>query len=583
MEEQNKATFQHARRISSMLFLGSSRRVWIVLVINALVHTIPSYDSLAIIGNMADRFEYRYYLAVGMGITFLAFSIFGWVAEMVQRYHLLVCSLAVLLVGFMAVSVPAGVTSFIYPPLYNNTEINAAELEAPIGITVLIIMIGFGMFEANALRFGTDQLPDASSEEHSIYVQWYYWVTQLGPFLISCACITTIFIICNFSTGQGFLNTFYLLSFGSLLITALFILVGLIFFCAAKKHVEVQTSAGNPFKIIFSVLRYTWNHTRPEHRSAFTYWEDDIPARFDLGKNKYGGPFTNEEVESVKSFFLVLLVLCTLFGYQIAGDTFSVSQLIKQYGCPSPSVILLIGINPQQVSYVVTLIAIPLMQLRRLQCCCRVSMLKRMGLGLLCCLLQEISSTSIGITAGLMNQQAITYNITNTGLVDNSYHLTLFGCYATQTTNSTPIIQVANIDAYYLWLLVPQLLGGMAQLLVFMTALQFISAQAPYTLQGILIGVWYSMYFINFLIVGTLDTAIIEHTLWCAYHGTKIAIILVSLLLYWYVASRYKQRERNEVVNENWMIEQVYDRMLKRREEYERLHIEPTTEYGTLY
>ena len=544
--------------------------MWFVLLITALVHTVPSYDSLAIVGNMANRFEYRYYFAGGMGITFLAFSIFGWIAEMLQRYRILVCSMVILFVGFVAASIPAGVSCFIYPPLYNNTAINTAALEAPVGVTMfLLIMMGFGMFEANALRFGTDQLPDASSEQHNTYVQWYYWVTQLGPFLVSCVCITTIFLICHYSTEQnkGFLKTFYILSFGSLCLTALLILVGLISFCAAKKHLEVQSSSGNPFKIIYSVLKYTWNHTRPEHRSAFTYWENDIPARFDLGKSKYGGPFTNEEVEAVKSFFLVLLVLCTLFGYQIAGDTFSVSQYIKQYGCPSPSVILLLGINPQQVSYVVTLIAIPLAQLCRLERY-RVSMLKKMGLGLLCCLLQEIASTSIGIAAGLLNNETITHNNTNRGLVDNYYHLTLFGCYAAQTTTNTDP-HLVNIDIYYIWLLVPQLLGGISQLLVFMTALQFISAQAPYTLQGILIGIWYSLYFINFLIIGPLDTVIIEHMQWYAYHGTKIAVIFISFLLYWCVASRYKQRERNEVVNENWMIEQIYDRMLKRRDEYE--------------
>ena len=48
------------------------------------------------------------------------------------------------------------------------------------------------------------------------------------------------------------------------------------------------------------VLKYSWNHKVPEHRSAFTYWEEDIPRRIDLGKNKYGGPFTNEEVEDTQ-------------------------------------------------------------------------------------------------------------------------------------------------------------------------------------------------------------------------------------------------------------------------------------------
>ena len=43
------------------------------------------------------------------------------------------------------------------------------------------------------------------------------------------------------------------------------------------------------------------------HRSAFTYWEEDIPPHIDLGKSKYGGPFTTEEVEDTKAFLRIIL------------------------------------------------------------------------------------------------------------------------------------------------------------------------------------------------------------------------------------------------------------------------------------
>ncbi len=41
------------------------------------------------------------------------------------------------------------------------------------------------------------------------------------------------------------------------------------------------------------------------NRSAFTYWEENIPSRLDLGKSRFGGPFTTEQVEDVR-----LLVNC---------------------------------------------------------------------------------------------------------------------------------------------------------------------------------------------------------------------------------------------------------------------------------
>ena len=47
-----------------------------------------------------------------------------------------------------------------------------------------------------------------------------------------------------------------------------------------------------------------------------TYWEEIIPRGMDLGKRKYGGPFTSEQVEDVKTFFrLLLLFVLALFYF----------------------------------------------------------------------------------------------------------------------------------------------------------------------------------------------------------------------------------------------------------------------------
>ena len=58
--------------------------------------------------------------------------------------------------------------------------------------------------------------------------------------------------------------------------------------------------------VSFIMLRYAQKHNYPAQRSALTWWEDKIPSRIDLGKCKYGGPFTvDEEVETrYKDIFL---------------------------------------------------------------------------------------------------------------------------------------------------------------------------------------------------------------------------------------------------------------------------------------
>ena len=61
-------------------------------------------------------------------------------------------------------------------------------------------------------------------------------------------------------------------------------------------------------KLIYQVLKYAAKNRHPRLRSVFTYWEDKPYSRIDLGKNKYGGPFTTEQVEDVKTFFRILTV-----------------------------------------------------------------------------------------------------------------------------------------------------------------------------------------------------------------------------------------------------------------------------------
>ena len=65
------------------------------------------------------------------------------------------------------------------------------------------------------------------------------------------------------------------------------------------------------------MLKYSWRHKSPERQSALTYWEEDIPPRIDLGRNKYGGPFTVDEVENVKTVLRLILLIFTAGGSSI--------------------------------------------------------------------------------------------------------------------------------------------------------------------------------------------------------------------------------------------------------------------------
>ena len=141
------------------------------------------------------------------------------------------------------------------------------------------------------------------------------------------------------------------------------------------------------------MLKYSWNHKVPEHRSAFIYWEEDIPRRIDLGKNKYGGPFTNEEVEDTKTFLHILPLLLCLFGYHLAGDGYSAPDQLQRTSCPSIPVLLLIVRNPLHMNTLVVVVGIPLYRLIINKCSRyikKVRMLTKMWMGLYLSLVQVV-------------------------------------------------------------------------------------------------------------------------------------------------------------------------------------------------
>ena len=64
--------------------------------------------------------------------------------------------------------------------------------------------------------------------------------------------------------------------------------------------------------LLYTVINFARKNKYPLQRSAFTYCDDYIPSRLDFAKDRYGGPFTSEQVENVKTFLRIIVVLLTI-------------------------------------------------------------------------------------------------------------------------------------------------------------------------------------------------------------------------------------------------------------------------------
>ena len=338
----------------------------------------------------------------------------------------------------------------------------------------------------------------------------------------------------------------------------------------SKKHIYTNPVRINPFKLVFNVVKYSWDHKYPVNHSAFTYWEKDIPSRIDLGKHKYGGPFTNEQVEDIKTLLQLLLLIISLFGFQLSGDGYSLSEyMMYNLGCPTLWTMLLLVLNPEHVTLLVIVIGIPLYQL----CVKRYfgkyipNLLKRVRIGLFLCLIREAVYPIINLLMSSKDNISTCYfNALYESTNDNSSITTL--CLLANTkavvngTCERVCPQLPVHDHLFLLLIIPQIFHGLTYLLVFMTVLEFICAQAPYTMKGLLIGIWYSTLSIKYLVVNVLDGYMIEETTWNIYHGVKGFCIFLSILSFCFVYKFYHYRERDEIANEQAIIEEQYEREL---------------------
>ena len=144
--------------------------------------------------------------------------------------------------------------------------------------------------------------------------------------------------------------------------------------------------------------------------------------------------------------------------------------------------------KPAHFSILTIVIGIPLYQLaRHYSWFCQKNfpnMLKRMGLGILCCLAKEIIELIL---------QATQHNQHHCKMSINDHPDEALHCYYLRsrvinalTGNCSDISTISDGKYYctqnkkkFLLLIIPYVMHGLAYLLVFMTALEFICAQAP--------------------------------------------------------------------------------------------------------
>ena len=458
----------------------------------------------------------------------------GWLADVYfERFKVLRWSIIIMWISSLLLS-----TTFVIEKIVTFTNYYQLVFLASLGI-------GYGIFQVNIIQFGIDQLTDASTDEIVSFINWYVW-----SYISSAAIIN----FANRCTSPQ-----YSLIAPLMLCVALSVVASSLFLW--NKVLIKEPVTQNPFKLIYRVLKYALNHKYARQRSAFTYCEDELPSRLDFGKSKYGGPFTTEQVEDVKTFFRALgltLIVSFICGMreEIVFENHLLKKAILQVNTYSMKTCshTFIFVN---IFYIVPTLLIPFNEILIYpffqHCLPSMSSRRKVVIGLI---LQIIRYILMVIFVTLSRQHY---------LINDEF------------TNNTLVCVLdndSNITYDFKFYAISDVVSSASFIMIVVGAIEFVCAQIPYSMKGVIVGLFYFSIVVSFLFgQGTIFIFEATSSLWsddvlfgCEfwYLQTKLTIFLICVVIFILWTIIYKKRKREDVLpNEHIFAERYYSKKLQ--------------------
>ena len=479
-----------------------------------------------------------------VGIALLVCPVFGWIADVYWgRYKMIRRSLQIMwlaTIGFCLISV---IPDYLPHATTIKKVVNTALL--------MVLFLSLGGVQVNIIQFGVDQLPDASSNSITAFSNWYalvYIITvAMSNFSQKCVCSKYI-------------------QLAKLLLPACTTLALCLDYNFNHWLIKEPVSE-NPLKLIYRVVHYVWKNKYPRQRSAFTYCEDKRYSRIDFAKQEFGGPFTTEQVEDVKTISRILFIFIKSLLY--IGFMMNVQQVAVKmsYHLKNSNIGQVSTICSEEYAtycyqkemanisgFLVSIVFILLHELVLRHIYERCSSFMKLNIGMLLSLISMIGYFSLEI-AGHISLNA---NITNvTCLLEVKEN-------DPNTWNSLPLD--------YKWIMLPELFRAFSYFFMISGGVQFICAQSPYSMKGLVTGLGYALFGLSFAII-YLMLLPITYTVhkWppnrygCGtwYLLAASTVFLLAFIIAVIISRRYRKRQRDDVLpNEHIFAINYYSRYI---------------------
>ena len=475
---------------------------------------------------------------------FLGYPIAGWLADTkFGRFKVFSVSLWFLWGGLVMLTLG----SVFYPGVCDDGFFYYTGRYILIPTSIVLLQGSAIMFFPNILAFIVDQLVDVSNSTLGSIVRWFAWSTSLG-YLFTY----TLFLATNFQPTIVIKNVPIL----ALAMTAVCSITIIIHIYTKSVYMKLMPNPlTNPYKILYGVLKFTYKHKVPVNRSALTYWEEDAPKRIDVAKEKYGGPYTTENVEDVKTLGrIVFIIILPLFIYYVSLYSLNAEMIqFLQFLDKSD--------NPNDFHYnkwilylldpIITLISIPILELVILQLYPKfeyliIKFFKWIGAGTLALLISTASFLLIDI---------FSYD---KSIDDNCFLKTL----------------EVNGSLSSWWILIPAFFWGVSDLLVSPSVYCFLCSQAPYHMRGMILGFFMLMQQLSYFVASQIGILFglskekLPYGCGVWYWSIQVFLSLLAIFSLGMAACCYKRRERQEIEQHVRIIEDIYEKRLDMKSDY---------------
>ena len=448
----------------------------------------------------------------------ILYPIGGWLADTrIGRYKVVHYSMLIMWIGTMLATLGELLVTNISTTNHIKTGVYV--------VVSIFIMIGLGGFLSNIIHLGIDQLTDASANEITSFIIWY--TTTLFTSAITLHYITDCIVT---------ENTFYIKT----LVVAICLTIALCLDFLFQHILVKEQVTRRSLREIIGVTRYVIRNRQLRHDFA----HDQVPSRFDIAKHLYGGPFTSQQVDNVRKFLWMLLVIapCTLVIGAIQPIFYAEEKVYRHLnfwketdgfkGCYKN---LSLRYSDNFFALVIVVLYEFIIHPLFYRCLPKLH------------ITSKFLVATVTLFLWILSLLALDSYVYHELKFNDTY--TYEACIIVKKYNTSTLNQT--------WMLVPNFIRGVFSILLLPTALEFIWAQAPTSMKGLILGFGYmfvglSTIFHTVLAAPFIVKAVSQKIPWekasltCElwYYILEGFIILVVIVIMAMVLKKYnRQRE----------------------------------------